>query len=133
MNTRFLKTLSVRAALVLGGLSALSLAANAQSPTARATVPFEFAAGGAMIPAGEYTIEMPDFSGVIFLHGASGNSVALLTTFSGAISTTPTAKLIFERRDGMAYLSSVELPGETAQLMSVFKHVTKGAVAAAIH
>jgi hypothetical protein len=116
MNTRFLKTLSVRAALVLGGLSALSLAADAQSPTARATVPFEFAAGGAMMPAGEYTIEMPDLSGVIFLHG-----------------TTSTAKLIFERRDGMVYLSSVELPGETAQLMSVFKHVTKGAVAAAIH
>jgi hypothetical protein len=133
MNTRFLKTLSVRAALVLGGLSALSLAADAQSPTARATVPFEFAAGGAMMPAGQYTIEMPDLSGVIFLQGAHGNSVALLTTFSGAVATTSTAKLIFERRDGMVYLSSVELPGETAQLMSVFKHVTKGAVAAAIH
>jgi hypothetical protein len=133
MNTRFLKTLSVRAALVLGGFSALSLAANAQSPTARANVPFEFAAGGALMPAGEYTIEMPDLSGVIFLHGAPGNSVALLTTFSGALSTTSTAELIFERRDGVVYLSSVELPGETAQLMSVFKHVTKGAVAAAIH
>jgi hypothetical protein len=117
----------------LGGLSALSLAADAQSPTARATVPFEFAAGGAMMPAGQYTIEMPDLSGVIFLQGAHGNSVALLTTFSGAVATTSTAKLIFERRDGMVYLSSVELPGETAQLMSVFKHVTKGAVAAAIH
>jgi hypothetical protein len=133
MNTRFLKTLSVRAALVLGGLSALSLAASAQSPTAKATVPFEFAAGGAMMPAGEYTIDVPDLSGVIFLHGAPGNSVALLTTFSGAVSATPSARLIFERRDGMVYLSSVEWPGEIAQVMSVFKHVTKGAVAAAIH
>src|ERR1700733_40620 len=133
MNTRFLKTLSVRAALVLGGLSALSLAASAQSPSAKANVPFEFAAGGAMMPAGEYTIDVPDLSGVIFLHGASGNSAALLTTFSGAVSTAPSARLIFERRDGTVYLSSVELPGETAQVMSVFKHVTKGAVAASIH
>jgi hypothetical protein len=133
MNTRFLKTLSVRAALVLGGLSALSLAALAQSPTAKASIPFEFAAGGAMMPAGDYTIDVPDLSGVIFLHGASGNSIALLTTSSGAVSTTSSARLVFERRDGMAYLSSVELPGETVQVMSVFKHVTKGAVAAAIH
>ncbi|HTC89880.1 MAG TPA: hypothetical protein VK686_16345 [Bryobacteraceae bacterium] len=133
MNARFLKTLSVRAALLLGGLSALSLAALAQSPIARANVPFEFAAGGAMLPAGEYTLDVADLSGVLLLHGASGNSVALLTTSSGAISNTSTAKLTFERRDGTAYLSSVEWPGETVQVMSVFKHVTKGAVAAAIH
>jgi hypothetical protein len=133
MNARFLKTLSVRAALLLGGLSALSLAADAQSAMAKATVPFEFAAGGSMMPAGEYTIDAPDLSGVLLLHGASGNSVALLTTLSGAVSTTSNARLIFERRDGMAYLSSVEWPGETVQVMSVFKHVTKGAVAAAIH
>ncbi|MGA2881279.1 MAG: hypothetical protein ABSG13_20205 [Bryobacteraceae bacterium] len=133
MNARFLKTLSVRAALLLGGLSALTLAADAQSAIAKASVPFEFAAGGAMMPAGEYTIDIPDLSGVILLHGAPGNSVALLTTFSGAISRESTSRLIFERRDGVVYLSAVEWPGETAQVMSVFKHVTKGAVAAAIH
>ncbi len=133
MNTRFLKTLSVRAALVLGGLSALSLAANAQSPSAKANVPFEFAAGGSMMPAGEYTINVPDLSGVLVLQGPSGNSIALLTTLSGTVSTTSAAKLTFERRDGTAYLSSVEWPGETVQVMSVFKHVTKGAIAAAIH
>jgi len=114
-------------------LSALTLAADAQSAIAKASVPFEFAAGGAMMPAGEYTIDIPDLSGVILLHGAPGNSVALLTTFSGAISRESTSRLIFERRDGVVYLSAVEWPGETAQVMSVFKHVTKGAVAAAIH
>jgi len=133
MNTRFLKTLSVRAALLLGGLSALAWAAEASPLIAKANVPFEFAAGGAMMPAGEYTVDMSDISGVISLHGTSGNSVALLTTLSGAISSTPTSKLIFERRDGMAYLSAVELSGETAQVMSVFKRVTKGAIAATTH
>src|ERR1700734_1348220 len=132
MNTQFLKTFSLRGALLLGGLCALTLGANAQSAIAKATVPFEFAAGGAMMPAGEYTLDVPDFSGVILLQGPAGNSVALLSTFSGAVSRTASAKLIFERRDGMVYLSAVEWPGQTAQLMSVFRHVTKGAVAAAL-
>jgi hypothetical protein len=132
MHTRFLKTLSLRAALLMGSLGAMTLAANAQSPVAKASVPFEFAAGGAMLPAGEYTVDVPDLSGVLVLHGSAGNSVALLSTFSGTVPNTTTAKLIFERRDGMVYLSSVEWPGQTAQVMSVFKRVTKGAVAAAL-
>lgn len=132
MHTRFLKTHSFRAALLLGGLYALTLAANAQSVVAKANVPFEFAAGGAMMPAGEYTVDAAGVSGVILLHGTAGTSVALLSTFSSAVSDTPTARLIFEKRDGMVYLSAVQLPGETAQVMSAFKRVTKGAVAAAI-
>jgi hypothetical protein len=132
MHTRFLKTFALRTALLMGTLGAMTLAANAQSPIAKASVPFEFAAGGAMLPAGEYTVDVSDFSGVLVLHGSAGNSVALLSTFSGTASNVTNAKLIFERRDGMVYLSSVEWPGETAQVMSVFKHVTKGAVAAAL-
>ena len=127
MNTRFLKT-----AFLMGALGVFALAANAQSPVARGTVPFEFAAGGAMLPAGEYSVDVPDMSGVIILRGSAGNSVALLTTFSGAILQTSVAKLIFERRDGMAYFSAVEWPNQTAKVMSVFKHVSKGAVAAAL-
>jgi hypothetical protein len=132
MITRFLTTHGLRAALLLGSLGMLSLAANAQSSIARANVPFEFAAGGAMMAAGEYTIEVTDLSGVILLHGSAGNSVALFSTFSGAVSGSTKAKLIFEKRDGMVYLSSVELPDQTAQVLSVFKHVTKGVVAAAV-
>jgi hypothetical protein len=132
MKTLFLKTFSLRAALLLGGLCALTLAANAQSAMAKASVPFEFAAGGAMMPAGEYTVDVPDLSGIILLHGPAGNSVALLSTFAGTISDTTVSKMIFERRDGMAYLSAVEWPGKTALVVSVFKHITRGAVAAAI-
>jgi hypothetical protein len=132
MNIQFLKTLSLRAAVLFAGLSTLTLAANAQSATAKASVPFEFAAGGAMLPAGEYTVDVPDLSGIILLHGSAGNSIALLSTFSGAVSDTNTARLIFSRRNGTTYLSAVELPGQTALVMSAFKHVAKGAVATAL-
>jgi hypothetical protein len=85
-----------------------------------------------MLPAGEYTVEVPDLSGVLLLHGAAGNSVALLSTFSGAVPNSTSARFIFERRDGVVYLSSVEWPNESAHVISVYKHVTKGAVAATL-
>jgi hypothetical protein len=129
MNTRFLFTHFRRAVLFLGSLGALGLAANAQSPIARLSVPFEFAAGGAMMPPGEYSVDVPD-PGVVVLRGPAGNSVALLTTFSPAASGTTEAKLIFERRDGMLYLAAIESPGESAQVVSRFKHITKGPVVA---
>ena len=67
-----------------------------------------------MMPAGEYTVNVPDLSGVLLLHGSAGNSVALFSTFSGEIPNTTSAKLIFERRDGMVYLSAVEWPDQSA-------------------
>jgi hypothetical protein len=132
MNTRFLPTHILRGALILGGLCALTLAANAQSAVVKATVPFEFAAGGAMLPPGEYSVDVSELSGVIVLHGSTGNSVALITTLSDALSHTTTAKLIFERRDGMAYLSAVAWQDRNASVTAVFKHVTKGAGAVAL-
>lgn len=132
MHTRFLKTLSLRAALLLGSLGALTMAANAQSVIAKANVPFEFAASGAMMPTGFYSLEMSDLSGVVLLRGPSGNTVELLTTFTAMPPATSSAKLIFERRNGMPYLSAIEWPGESARVMSPFKRITKGAVAAAL-
>ena len=44
-----------------------------------------------------------------------------------------TAKLIFERRDGMAYLAGVEWPNRSVRLASPFMHVAKGAPTAALH
>ena len=127
MNIRFLKT-----ALLTGALGVFALAANAQSPVARVTVPFDFAAGGTMLPAGVYTVDVPDFSGLIVLRGSAGNSVALLTTFSEATPYGTYARLVFQRRDSVAYLSAVEWPDQNAKLVSAFKPVTKGAVAASL-
>jgi hypothetical protein len=127
MNTRFLKT-----ACLLGMLGAFSLSANAQSAVAKATVPFEFAAGGAMLPPGEYTVDIPDFTGVLVIHGTAGGSIALLTVSSEMAPPSNTAKLLFERRDGMAYLAGVEYPNRSVRLASPFMHVVKGAATAAL-
>lgn len=132
MNTRFLTTLPVRAALILGSICASTTGAHAQSAIARAKVPFEFVASGRMMPAGEYSVEVPDFNGVIVLHGTTGNPVALLTTVAGSAAPTTTSKMIFERRNGIVYLSAVEWPDNTARVMSKFKPVAKPAFTAAL-
>jgi len=125
MNARFVKF-----ACLLGALSMWTLAASAETPIAKASVPFEFAAGGAMLPPGEYTLDMPD-SGVLILHGPAGNSVALLTIASDTGSASSNAKLLFERHDGMAFLSAVEWPGQGVKVP--FTHVVKTSATASLH
>jgi hypothetical protein len=126
MLTRFLNI-----AFVFGALSVFALAADAQSTVAKATVPFEFAAGGAMMPPGVYTVDVPN-SGVIVLHRSEGNSVVLLTIRSESAAPSSTAKLIFERRDGMAFLSGVDWPNEGVRLASPFMRIVKGATSASL-
>ncbi len=133
MITRFLTTHALRAALLVGSFAALTNAANAQSPIAKISVPFEFAAGGAMMPAGEYTVDISDVSGVILLQGAPGNSVALISIPSTQFSASGKAKLIFQKRDGMAYLSTVEFPDQSVRVSAPFQRVTKGATTASLH
>lgn len=128
-----LRTFSPRHVLLLGGLCAMTFAAQAQSAIAKAKIPFDFAAGSAMMPAGEYTIEVPDLSGIMLLHGKSGNSVILFATSSSAPVETTSPKLVFERRDGMAHLAGVEWPGGSTHVVPVFERITKGTVAAALH
>jgi hypothetical protein len=126
MNTRFLHI-----AFLVSALGAFALAANAQSVVAKASVPFEFAAGGAMLPPGEYTVDVP-VSGVIVLHGSAGNSVALLTIGSGVVPVSNTAKLLFERRDGRAFLSGVDWPSQSVRMASPFLRVVKGPASASL-
>jgi hypothetical protein len=126
MNTRFLYI-----ACLLGALGVLACAADAQSPVAKATVPFEFAAGGAMLPAGEYAVDVP-ISGVLVLHGSTGNSVTLLTIGSGLTTYSSTAQIVFERRGGMAYLAGVDWPNQSVRLASPFVPVVKGAASASL-
>jgi hypothetical protein len=126
MNARFLHI-----ACLLGALGVFACAADAQSPVAKATVPFEFAAGGAMLPAGDYAVDIP-ISGVLVLHGSAGNSVTLLTIGSGLTTYSSNAQIVFERRGGMTYLAGVDWPNQSVRLASPFVPIVKGAASAAL-
>jgi len=122
MTTRFLN-----AAFLVGALGAFALSASAQSAVARATVPFEFAAGGAMMPPGEYIIEISEISGSLLVRGPAGSAAALITLPADGTSSPNQTKLVFERRDGMAYLAGVAWPGQGVRVASPFVRISKGA------
>lgn len=126
MNTRFLKI-----SFLAGALGVFAAAAYAQAPVAKANVPFEFAAGGEMMPPGEYTVDVP-VSGVVVLHGSSNSSVVLFTVSSGLATSPGAAKLVFERRDGMAFFAGVDWPDESVRLVSPFKNAPKVAASASL-
>jgi hypothetical protein len=127
MNTRFLNI-----AFLASALGVFAGAAYAQSPVVtRASVPFEFAAGGEMMPPGEYTVDIP-VSGVLVLHGSSNNSVVLLTVSSGLATSSDNAKLLFERRAGVAFFAGVDVPNQSIRLVSPFMNVPKGAASASL-
>ena len=53
--------------------------------------------------------------------------MALLTTCSDPTGSHQLRKLLFERRDGLAFLSGVEMARPKRTVTSPFMHVTKGA------
>ena len=109
---------------LLGSIGAFAATVNAQNALANVHVPFEFAAGGKMLPAGDYMLESPDLSSVLIIRGAS-KSVALLAMTASPGTMTSTARLVFERKDGELFLSGVELPDETFHLTSPFTNLPK--------
>lgn len=110
MNIRFLKT-----SACLCGLLALAWSAAAQSPVARVRVPFSFMAGGILLPAGEYSIDKQEASGVLLIHGGPGRAVAVLTV---PVTVSPQAtetKLHFDRHGGNFYLTGIQFADAPAR------------------
>ena len=111
MNIRSLKLVCP-----LGALLAFASAAHAQSHTANIHVPFEFVAGGKMLPAGDYQISEANLSPVLLIQGKAGNSVSVITTNRSAGTRIDNAKLTFERRGSEVFLSGIDMPYQSVHL-----------------
>ena len=95
---------------------AFTLAVNAQTAVPNVHVPFEFSASGKVLPAGDYSFDAPDLTGVPLIRGVAGNSVAILAIKGSPGTMTGMAKLMFERKGGELFLSALELPDQTFNL-----------------
>ena len=123
MNNRLLRLVCL-ACGVLGSTAALEARASLMT----VNVPFEFQAGGKVMPPGRYTFEAPEMAGVMFIHG-QGATVTVLTNPMALGGTPSAAKLIFERRGGDSILTGIESLGYDVQLLS---HSAKRTTTAAI-
>jgi hypothetical protein len=102
--------LYVIALLTLTCLFGLGVKAHAQDAEVVATVPFDFVAGGQVLPAGKYIVARngADAHSGITIRG--NNNVALMLPV--VVDWTPAyqAKLSFEHIGGEYFLSKVEAP-----------------------
>lgn len=100
-------------AFVMAGLLALSIMAAGQVALAQdsmvVNIPFEFVAGQATLPPGEYIVQAPERGSALFLiHRANPKASIVLTTMS-AQSRDPqsTSKLVFNCYGNRRFLSQV--------------------------
>jgi hypothetical protein len=108
-----MKTLHVTALLVLTCLLGLGVGAHAQDVDGVVvTVPFDFVAGGATLPAGEYRIHRVDSGSnreLIIYSYRNGGAFVLPVAFDGVLSNQPT--LGFEHVGGRYFLSRIRTAG----------------------
>jgi hypothetical protein len=87
-------------------LVVLCASLHAQTMNMRATIPFPFHAGNAVMPAGSYTVSHSN--GVLILHEADGKSAALVVTNAAArIQPSAHSILSFHRYGENYFLASV--------------------------
>ena len=81
--------------------------ANAQQPTLKANIPFDFIVGNTLMPAGEYTITSP-FENVLVLR-AGARSTSVESSENNAESTSGD-ELVFDKYGNQYFLHEVLCP-----------------------
>ena len=108
-----MKTFYVTALLVFACLLGLSVGTRAQDVDGVVvTVPFNFVAGGATLPAGQYRINRvnPGVTRELLIHSYSnGGAFVLPVVFDEVLTDQPT--LSFEHIGNRYFLSKIKTPG----------------------
>ncbi len=115
--------------LLFGGLVALAASLSAESALLSVNIPFEFVAGGSVMPAGAYTIDQPNMHGVLLLRGSQPNSTALVLAVNSGASNADHAGVTFSRRGSANVLSTVSIPGGPSYSLVNPEHRTAAAIA----
>jgi len=71
------------------------------------TVPFEFAAGDKVLPAGDYTVQVNPERGSVVLRGEGHRSLILLTIRKESRTVPVLGKLVFQRYGTSFFLAEV--------------------------
>ena len=125
MTGRFLKIMCL-----LGSLMAFTMAVSAQTELVTVHVPFAFAAGGRLLPAGDYRVNRAEESNLLMIHGGSGKAAAFLTMVVESSAKIENARLIFERQGAALVLFAIRLPGQEPRVVLQSHAAMKGGVAA---
>ena len=123
MNTRLICTLGMAL------LAAISL--NAQG-LLKVDVPFDFQAGGALLPAGSYTVDLARLHGFVVMASREAKAAAVIPSWpKETVKTNSEAKLIFLRYGDNYFLSQVWPAGSVGREIPKSKREKELAIAAA--
>jgi hypothetical protein len=120
MKTRLL-SLSFAAASLLCGASAFAA-------TVDVAIPFEFSAGGKMLPAGKYAITV-DSTNVVTIRG-QGPDTSMTLMATPDLTTSTKASATFSQDAGKTSLAKVNLAQGVSYILMAPKHTAVAAVAA---
>ena len=103
---------------LLGFVAVLVLAGTADAQTARGItvqVPFDFAAGGKLLPAGRYTVSRVrvDSESALVIRGERGGAASFVLTHTGGGSPAR-ASLTFRQHGDRYFLAEVSMPGTSS-------------------
>ncbi len=94
-------------AMGLAGALTTAAAAELQGPL-RVTVPFEFNAGQAVLPAGQYSIERHVTPGMLLIRGlTTGSSIYVCVVPAEGNASDPRARMVFNRYGDHYFLTQV--------------------------
>jgi hypothetical protein len=112
--------LTLRVSMVAGLLVASTFSAFSESnEILRVHVPFQFQVGQSTLPAGDYIIEKDGLSGIVTLQNRlARSSVAVLSVNGSASFQGKAPLLIFQRVNGAAILTQIQLTGQSSRIMS---------------
>ena len=83
-------------------------------------IPFDFVAGGKLLPAGDYRFMEASASGLVMIEGrGNGNSVTLITSPDNPLAAGAEMGARFERRDGQTYLVEVTLESRLGRMVRI--------------
>ncbi|MEN6560707.1 MAG: hypothetical protein ABFD52_08035 [Acidobacteriota bacterium] len=112
-------------ALAVAGLMALGSVYAAQSAEAvKAKIDFAFAAGGKVLPAGEYEFQKDDAAYVFRIQGQgkTGDIVNIVTSLTRDLHAEPqAASLVFDVVGNKYILSEIWIPGYDGYLVQATK------------
>lgn len=106
-----------KASLVLAvsslcGILTAPLSAQTTHPVGRFDIPFQFAAGGKTMPAGEYTVDIRTVDGLVRIESKGDrHQAAFIATFPAEKAVSDNPKLTFHRYGDKYFLARISQQG----------------------